>query len=73
MGGGNLSELEISRSDSILGDNLTFCLGKTAIQPCELTLASGYSAVSHTDTVVQMKKNSIIKLLFVNHKGIILT
>lgn len=49
MGGGNLSELEISRSDSILGDNLTFCLGKTAIQPCELTLASDYSAVSHTD------------------------
>lgn len=29
-----------------------------------------YSAVSHTDTVVRMKKNSVIKLLFVYHKGI---
>lgn len=70
MGGGNLSEQEI-RSDSILGDNVTFC--KTIVQPCELTLASGATrAVSHTDTVVQMK-NSIIKLLFVNCQGIILT
>jgi len=46
MGGGNLSEQEI-RSDSILGDNLSFCLGKSIVQPCELTLASGATQQFH--------------------------
>lgn len=73
MGGENLSEQKI-RSDSIWGDNPTFCLSKTIVQACELTLVCGATQQFHcTDSVEQMKKKSTIKLLFVNHKGIILT
>lgn len=68
MGGGNLSEQEI-RSDSILGDNLIFFFYYSSTIRVDIGIWS-YSAVSHTDTVVRMKKNSVIKLLFVYHKGI---